>query len=246
MTQRLDLSYEVHWKGNWHVGSGYSAALADRLVRRRGGRRAGALFVPGSQVKGVLRHQCERLAAGLGCRVVQPHATDEAQQQELVESFKPLSESRLLVDRLFGTRFEGECLFVEDAVAREHKRDTSPLARTAIDRLTGTVREQHLFVTEVAHPTAQPLQGRIRARHPDGVPTQDGDSFPYEYGLLLAGLATLDSLGGDKSIGLGRCEVIVTAATWNGTAIDPAAEVQRCFAEPDWLFLVQMLRGEEE
>jgi len=32
--QRLDLQYTITWLGDWHVGSGYGTALADRLIRR--------------------------------------------------------------------------------------------------------------------------------------------------------------------------------------------------------------------
>ena len=52
--QRLDLCYHIVWRGRWHVGSGYQSAVADRLVQRL---LDGAPFVPGSQIKGVLRHQ---------------------------------------------------------------------------------------------------------------------------------------------------------------------------------------------
>ena len=62
-------------------------------------------------------------------------------------------------------------------------------ARTAIDRVTGTVMDQHLFTTEVVQADVN-LRGEIRARHPRGVLTQDADGFPYEYALLLAGISS--------------------------------------------------------
>ena len=219
-SQRLDVTFTVTWESGWHVGSGFGTALADRLVRRR----AGVPFVPGSQVKGVLRHHCERLAAALDCPVLSPHATDEDQQIELVEHFAPLERSALLVDRLFGTRYQGECLFVSDAVPparfRRTKR-TELRTRTALDRVTGTVKERHLFVIEVTEPTSPDLTGRIQARHPAGVLTPYDGGFPYEYALLLAALLSLESFGGDKSVGLGRCRLGVTedTVTWNGQAL---------------------------
>ena len=114
--QRLDLMFRIEWEGTWHVGSGSGAVQADRLIRRRGGR-GGMPFVPGSQLKGVLRHQAERLAAALGREVVSPHATGRDQQEGLVRHFRPLNDSALLVDRLFGSRYQGECLFVDVALA---------------------------------------------------------------------------------------------------------------------------------
>ena len=149
-TQRLDVCYDIIWKGRWHVGSGYQSAVADRLLRRIGGFD-GAPYVPGSQLKGVLRHQCERLALMLDLEAVNPHAVTQQDPQILVEHFTPLVKSDLIVDRLFGSRYQGECLFVENALpaSPDEETYTSVQTRTAIDRVTRTVMEQHLFTTEI-------------------------------------------------------------------------------------------------
>lgn len=235
MTQRLDLSYCITWEGRWHVGSGYQSAVADRLLRRLGGTND-APFVPGSQIKGVLRYQCERLACALDLEVVNPHAGIEEDEKDLVKHFKPLTQSTLIIDRLFGSRFQGECLFVTNAVpvlsnGTEKRTGTSVQPRTALDRVTGTVMEQHLFTTEFSE--AGPcLHGTIRARHPAGVLTPYQNGFPYEYMLLLVVLLSLDTLGGDKSTGLGRCKVEIQENTllWNSNPI-PLDEVLTGFRE---------------
>ena len=203
--QRLDLCYRIVWNGRWHVGSGYQSAVADRLLRRL---PDGSSFVPGSQIKGVLRHHCERLALALDLKAVDPHASSEEHDQQLVKHFTPLAKSKLMVDRLFGSRYQGECLFVKNSLpTSSHKKNTSSVqARTAIDRVTRTVMEKHLFTTELTEGDIA-LQGTIRARHPADVLTQEDDGFPYEYSLLIAGLLSLDALGGDKSVGLGRCRI---------------------------------------
>ena len=169
--QRLDLCYEITWRTAWHVGSGFDSATADRLVRRHWQRKddnsPAPPFVPGSLIKGVLRHQCERLAMALGLDAVDPHATSESQQRQLVHHFRPLKDSDLLVDRLFGSRYQGGCLFVENAVpADETPRTTCLRTRTAMDRITGTILERHLFTTELSESAGPLLTGRIRARHP--------------------------------------------------------------------------------
>ena len=238
--QRLDIGYRITWQGRWHVGSGYQSAAADRLQQRFGG----APFVPGSQVKGALRHQCERLATALGAETVDPHAGAEPGDRNLVKHFGPLAKSGLLIDRLFGSRYQGGCVFVTNAepAKQEPQSTIAVAARTAIDRITGTVMEQHLFTTEtvVAGPG---LHGAIRARHPAGVLTQDDDGFPYEYALLAAGLLTLETLGGDKSVGMGRCAIKVESLCWNNvnTKIETALA---SFHEPDWAVLVNMVREE--
>lgn len=224
--QRLDLCYRIAWNGRWHVGSGYQSAVADRLLRRR---HDGSSFVPGSQIKGVLRHQCERLALALDLKAVDPHASSEKHNQQLVKHFTPLAKSNLMVDRLFGSRYQGECLFVTNALpaVSGKKNTTSVQTRTAMDRVTRTVMEKHLFTTELTEGDIA-LQGTIRARHPAGVLTQEDDGFPYEYSLLIAGLLSLDALGGDKSVGLGRCRIDLDEESlrWNDESISKEDTLQ--------------------
>ena len=150
------------------------------------------------------------------------------------------------MDRLFGSRYQGECLFVTNAepVSSEENTVTSVQPRTALDRVTGTVMEQHLFTTEFAEGGAN-LQGSIRARHPVGVLTQYDGGFPYEYALLLAALLSLDALGGDKSVGLGRCEIRLKEETlcWNSQHISSDEAFQSFKDEPEeWGSLLEMLR----
>ena len=113
-----------------------------------------------------------------------------------------------------------------------------------MDRVTGTGMEQHLFTTELAEGDVS-LRGTIRARHPAGVLTTYEDGFPYEYALLVAALLSLDALGGDKSIGLGRCEVTVESLLWNGhsQATNDALQSFQEFPE-DWNEWVNALREE--
>ena len=241
--QRLDLSYSIVWQGRWHVGSGYQSAGADRHQRRWGGD--GQPFVPGSQVKGVLRHQCERLAVALNLDTVDPHAGTEERGRRLTQHFQPLAKSSLLIDRLFGTRYQGECLFVTNALplASDRCSETAIAARTAIDRVTGTVMERHLFTTELADGEID-LRGQIRARHPARALTQDdNDFFPYEYSLLVAGLLSLDTFGGDKSVGMGRCKMSIDPGSlrWNDRVVALPAAL-KSFEEPDWADMIGLLR----
>lgn len=221
LPQRLDLCYEIVWKGRWHIGSGYQSAVADRLLRRMGGVR-GDPFVPGSQLKGVLRSQCEQLALALDLEAINPHAATWDDEQNLLDHFTPLANSKLIVDRLFGSRYQGECLFVTNAmpVASDVENKAVVQTRTAMDRATGTVMEQHLFTTELVEGEIN-LRGKIRGRHPAEILTQYDDGFPYEYALLVAGILSLETIGSDKSTGLGRCQVNLEEETlhWNGNPI---------------------------
>lgn len=251
--QRLDVTFRITWQANWHVGSGQGTAKVDRLLRRRacGPKAERAPFVPGSQIKGVLRHQCERLTALLGGQVVSPHVVGLEPDHALLDKFRPLGSSALAIDRLFGSRFQGDCLFVEDAVPVEAWRSALMLhSRTSIDRVTGTERDRTLFVTELASATSPELKSRIQARHSVGVLTQDGECFPFEYSLLLAGLLSLDSLGGDKSTGLGECRITVPGKTvrWNDQPNYPIADALKSFTDlgEDWYAFLKDFRGEQE
>src|SRR5258708_504450 len=114
MPQRLDLVFLIHWEGPWHVGSGFGSAAVDRRIQSRvrkeihgkDSRNVAVPFVPGSQLKGVLRHHCERLAATLRCLVVSPHTHGPRAEDELLDGFRPLASSPLLIDRLFGSRYQ--------------------------------------------------------------------------------------------------------------------------------------------
>ncbi len=267
--QRLDLHYIIKWQGRWHVGSGHQSAAVDNLQRlarlpfQRESNRAYnksaaeqsvqqrhfVPVVPGSQIKGVLRHHCERLAIALGLSAVDPHAGTEVGDRRLVTNFRSLAKSDLLVDRLFGSRYQGECLFVTNAMPTSSTRDRQPptvSARTSIDRVTGTVREQHLFTTELIEKDVC-LHGEIRARHPGDVLTQYENGFPYEYALLIAGLLSLESLGGDRSVGLGRCEIGLKPDSlhWNGKTIS-LEEALQSFEEDEWADMVELLREPPE
>ncbi|MCY4521083.1 MAG: RAMP superfamily CRISPR-associated protein [Caldilineaceae bacterium] len=242
--QRLDLHYSINWQGDWHVGSGYESAATDRLVRRM--PHNGQPFVPGSQIKGLLRHQCERLATSLQAAVVDPHAGNPENDRRLVEGFVPLANSELVIDRLFGTRYQGECLFVTNALSdsEEGSAALQTRARTAMDRVTRTVKEGNLFTTQLADRSFS-LQGSLRARHPAGVLTQEDEGFPYEYALLVASLLTLNAFGGDKSVGLGQCSIKLTRdIRWNRETIT-LPDALRSLEEEEWHEMMQLVREEE-
>jgi CRISPR/Cas system CSM-associated protein Csm3 (group 7 of RAMP superfamily) len=239
--QRIDIDYCITWETAWHAGSGQASAAVDRLVRRRAHEKPAQRLpiLPGSQLKGVLRHQCERLACLLECEVIPPHQVRES--DELVDNFRPLRQSTLLVDRLFGTRYQGECLFVDDAKPAGTP-SVQTQGRTAIDRLTRTAKERTLFFSEVTD-GGEKLEGRIRGRHPAGVLTQYDGGFPYEYALLIAALLSIESLGATRSAGRGKCHISVKddEVLWNeekkGLGI-----LADCFEIDGWNAWVQDLR----
>lgn len=231
--------------GRWHVGSGFRTAAVDRLVRRFPGRR-GVPFIPGSQIRGVLRNRCEQILLALGGPYSDPHdattTVERAQAPWAFQVFYPLEElpAECVIDRLFGTRYDGERIFISNAfpaAVRFHTAEkssrqakpadgeegtvrhwrTSAVTRTSMDRLLGIVAERKLFTTEVVSSTA-PYRFSLRAYHRDNELTVIED-IPAEYSLLVAGIRMIDALGGDKSTGLGWCTVEIVGARYQGKEI---------------------------
>ena len=213
----LKIRYSLLWQSDWHVGSGYGTAAIDRLSRRGslGGKETP--LVPGSQVKGVVRQTCEELVATIGLEVVDIHGVDTDATTELVETFIPGNTSPLLIDRLFGSRYSGECLFFSNAMPMQSRLHELPVVmRNSIDRSTGTAASQKLFSTEVVPAEAYSLKGEIEAIHPKEQLTRSdsSDGFPYEYSLLVAALSITESLGGDRSTGRGRVTPEIENIRW--------------------------------
>ncbi len=241
---RLDLEASIRFDmgpisgGRWHVGSGFRTAGVDRMVRRFPGR-TGVPFIPGSQIRGVLRNQCERLLVALGGEYSDPHGVLPADGTPwALETFKPLRDlpKRVVVDRLFGTRYDGERLFVSNAFPEQPAGgsgagwQTDAVTRTSMDRLLGIVAEGKLFTTEVVSSTV-PYRFTLRGRHrSDELTVLEGYRYPVEYALLIAGLLTLDSIGADRSAGFGWCTVSVDRMTYQGEPVE-VEEVVRFLRE---------------
>ena len=75
--------------------------------------------------------------------------------------------------------------------------------------------------------------------------THLGKEFPYEYALLIAGLLSLDGLGGEKSTGLGRCRIEIEErrVRWNGKAVG-LDDALKSFEEADWQVMLVLVREE--
>ncbi len=166
-----------------------------------------------------------------------------------MEAFVPLTESRFVIDRLFGNAMEGARLFVEELLWPEdfpfHERAAVlNVMQVSIDRATGSARGKRLFSSEVVEGIGA-WKGRIEARHRKGeiTPYEEG-TLPFEYALLVAGLRSLDRIGGDRSIGKGRIEVTIGRIAYNDRELSPS-DALKSFEETDWKDLWELYREEE-
>lgn len=210
-TDRIKLTYTMTFEAGFHCGSGLSRLLVDRAVRRD---VKGYLIVPGSTVKGILRDRCEQLAKLFGLVARSPH--DE------VEALKEYVAPDLLA-RLFGSRLRGGGLCFDDLTMALDDREffdatlslqTSERTQVSLSRRTGAARPEALFSSEFGF-TSLRFNGEI-AGHVSDLPLEgDADGSTYSLLLLLAGLISLDRVGGNKSSGLGRCRTDIVSLTIN-------------------------------
>jgi CRISPR/Cas system CSM-associated protein Csm3 (group 7 of RAMP superfamily) len=238
----IDLTYTLTFESAFHCGSGLPRLLLDRGVQRDA---EGFLYVPASTVKGALRDRCEQIARLFGLTARSPHDESKALDEYV---------SRDMLSRLFGSRLHPGQLFVDDLKMQHSERDffgnsnnsmslqTSERTQVSLSRRTGTARPQMLFSSEFGL-TDLRFDGEICGYVSD-LPLDDTpDSPTYALLLLLAGLASLDRLGGNKSTGVGRCSVQNIIMTINNlwSAVIPAWMNQvKCLEDADVAWEVEL------
>ena len=212
MKHKIHICLTIRCASKWHAGSGEGSLVIDRLVRKNARNNP---YIPGSTLKGVVRENCEKLSRTLNFPdPSDPHNTDLTVR----DNFHPLNKLDLPVDRLFGNKYEGGCLFFRDARPKEELpyhflKEQSRICRF---RMLGTARDQHLFSSEYAVPVD--LRTEIDGYH-DDLDCFDESSPPYAYCLLIAGIMMLERIGGDKSTGSGKVEVLLDSIEYNGKSI---------------------------
>lgn len=192
------------------VGAGGSTgSLADKpIVRLADGR----LLIPGSQLKGRLRHECEKLARGLGWPVCESPAAatmcpqigrDDAefQRTDYQLAGKTFADGEpqhhCLVCQIFGNPALPSRLTVDDLICLENSKDLPEVLRpgVTINRRRGTAEDQKLYFLETSPVNVQlPFVGHLYFQ---------SDYPPYARALVLAALHHIPALGGSKSAGLG-------------------------------------------
>jgi CRISPR/Cas system CSM-associated protein Csm3 (group 7 of RAMP superfamily) len=215
---RLDLGYTLTFESAFHCGSGLPRLLIDRAVRRDA---EGYLFVPGATVKGALRDCCEQIARVFGLEARSPHDENAALGEYT---------ARDSLSRLFGSRLHPGQLFIDDLEMQGADRNflgsslslqTSERTQVSLSRRTGAAKPKMLFSSELGL-TDLRFEGGIYGYISD-VPINDRpDSPTFAEVLLVAGLMSMDRIGGNKSTGIGRCRMEVVSLSVNGQSHDPA------------------------
>lgn len=195
MTEMAKIEAAWSWQSTspLHIGSGLSRpGVADSLVQRD---REGNAVIHGDAVKGALRMSAEQIAMWMG-----------APQGELEERYarQGNAEPRLWpLARLFGGDADAKARCTPARIVKQddgkvdaRARARQVFAATAIDRDTGVARDQTLRKTEIV-----PQGLRLRASYTAFVANDEVDAIET---LMLAALASVDSIGGKAGIGWGR------------------------------------------
>lgn len=193
------------------VGAGGSSgSLADKPIVRNS---RGQLLIPGSQLKGRLRHECEKLTRSLHWPICEsPVPQTMCPQVGLAEDSpfrregyrvqnKQFADGRLqhhcLICQIFGNPSLASRVEVDDLVCQADPDNLPEVLRPGVtlNRRRRTAEDQKLYYLETSPVNVQlPFSGDIHLE-----PNCPSQAKP----LLLAALHHIHALGGSKSAGLG-------------------------------------------
>ena len=185
------------------VGAGGSSgSLADKPIVRNA---KGQFMIPGSQLKGRLRHECEKIAAGLGWQIfTSPNAeilcpTEEQVENKFREAYQVPGYKgyHCLVSQIFGNPILPSRIIVDDLICPLETEDLPEVLRpgVTINRKRKTAEEKKLYFLETSPVNAQlEFTGAIHL---------STNCPEYAKALIIAGLYHINALGGSKSAGLG-------------------------------------------
>ncbi|BAY07503.1 RAMP superfamily CRISPR-associated protein [Calothrix sp. NIES-2098] len=206
------------------VGAGGSSgSLADKPIVRNAQKQ---LIIPASQLKGRLRHECEKLARGLGWQIFESPAAETLSPLEVNEDRSHLRQDytvegyrgyHCLVSQIFGDPFLPSRVIVDDLICKVPEEELPEVLRpgVTINRKRRTAEERKLYLLETSPANAQlEFEGEIHLLKPN--------CPEYAKPLILAALHHIHALGGSKSAGLGWLtwkdlpQMSATDAAWLG------------------------------
>lgn len=190
------------------VGAGGSTgSLADKPIVRN---FKGQLLIPASQLKGRLRHECEKLARGLGWPVCDspnpqtmcPQWADfpNNEKERFARSdykVKDYEKYHCLICQMFGNPVLPSRLLFDDLICETDPDSLPEVLRpgVTINRRRRIAEDKKLFLLETSPANVNlPFTGEIHFL--PGSPC-------YAKPLLMAALHHVHALGGSKSAGLG-------------------------------------------
>ena len=173
----------------------------------------GNLIIPASHLKGRLRHECEKLARGLGWDICDspnpqtmcPQRADvsgnfQRDEYRICDEITAEETHHCLICQLFGNPALPSRLLFDDLICSEDPNNLPQVLRPGVtlNRRRRTAEEQKLFFIETSPANAKlRFNGRIDLL---------GNCPHYAKAMIMAGLHQIQALGGSKSSGLGWLE----------------------------------------
>jgi len=205
------------------VGAGGSSgSLADKPIVRNA---EGNLLIPGSQIKGRLRHECEKIARGLGWEISEsPSPGNMVIRRDKEPNIFSRSEYEVsgynetyhcLISQIFGDPVLPSRVIFEDLICTEYPENLADFIRpgVTINRRRRTAEQNKVYFLETSPPhVLLKFKGEIHLLR---------NCPSYAKPLMLAGFKHIHALGGSKSAGLGWLswenlpEFEVTEADWD-------------------------------
>jgi CRISPR-associated RAMP protein (TIGR02581 family) len=187
------------------VGAGgSSSSLADKPIIRNA---EGNLLIPASQIKGRMRHECEKIARGLGWEICE---SPSAEKMVIRRQNAPVKFQRsqyevpgydetyhCLISQIFGDPILPSRVMFDDLICTEEPENLPKVLRpgVTINRRRRTAEEKKLYFLETS-----PANTQLRF---EGCIHLLPDCPEYAKPLILTGLRHIHALGGSKSAGLG-------------------------------------------
>ncbi|MFN3361255.1 MAG: RAMP superfamily CRISPR-associated protein [Pseudanabaenaceae cyanobacterium] len=178
------------------IGAGGSTgSLADKAIVRNA---RGQMIIPGSHLKGRLRHECEKIGTSLGWEIYYaplpaflcPDTSTCAQYK--LDGYRGF---HCPISQIFGDPFLPSRIIVDDLICELGETEEVIRPGVTINRYLHTAEDRKLYYTETS-PVAAELEfiGQIHITK----------SAPlYTKALLISALRQIKNLGGSKSAGMG-------------------------------------------
>ncbi|MEB3217901.1 MAG: RAMP superfamily CRISPR-associated protein [Nostocales cyanobacterium 94392] len=191
------------------VGAGGSSgSLADKPIVRNSEDH---LLIPASQLKGRLRHECEKIARGLGWAISEsPNAGRMVIRRENAPEDFQREEYQIpgyddtyhcIISQIFGDPILPSRLIFDDLICTEEPENLPEVLRpgVAINRRRKIAEEKKLYFLETSPANAKlKFTGEIHIQ-----PSLTPERPDFAKALIWSGLRHIHALGGSKSVGLG-------------------------------------------
>jgi CRISPR/Cas system CSM-associated protein Csm3 (group 7 of RAMP superfamily) len=202
----IDITLAIKFKSPFIIGSGFGAAGIIDLCTVKDAN--GVVNLPATSIKGKIRAEFRKIMHSMG-----KYVCDLPGQKICKGDIK----TSCVICRIYGSEFHESAVIFEDGIMdynyykvfnKIEKNSVLPRAQAAmrngikVDRRFNTAAEEALFVLEASNPCPV-FTSRIYGK---------ANLTDDEYTVFKQAICSITHLGGNKSRGLGRCEISLVEA----------------------------------